>query len=72
MATDRKEHLAWCKERALAYLDRGELEDAVASFMSDMNKHPDTKIPSMLGQLGMLELMSKNAAGVRRWIEGFN
>lgn len=26
----RDEHLAWCKERALRYADRGELADAVA------------------------------------------
>lgn len=43
MPEDRAEHLAWCKERALEYVDRGDLVNASSSFISDMAKHPETK-----------------------------
>ena len=38
----RDEHLAWCKARALEYLDAGDLVNAVASMASDLTKHPET------------------------------
>jgi Tfp pilus assembly protein PilF len=69
---DRAEHLAWCKQRALEYLDAGDLTNAVASMGSDLNKHPETRPAAALMQLGMMELINRDASGVRRWIEGFN
>jgi len=69
----RAEHLEWCKERALAYLDAGDLANAVASMTSDMSKHDETKdYPGVLTMLGMIEVMNSNPDGVRRWIVGFN
>jgi hypothetical protein len=62
---DRAEHLIWCKKRALEYVDRGELANAVASMGSDLGN------PVFL-QLGLLYVMQRDSAGVRRWIEGFN
>jgi len=41
----RAEHLEWCKQRALAYLEHGEffsIADAGASLISDLGKHPET------------------------------
>jgi len=38
----RKEHLEWCKQRALEYVDMGDLNQAYASMMSDLGKHPET------------------------------
>lgn len=68
----RDEHLRWCKQRALEYLDRGELQDAVSSMLSDLNKHPDTRgIGEKLAPLAMLYLTNGDATGVRRFIEGF-
>jgi len=49
----REEHLAWCKKRALEYLDKGDANNAVASMESDMRKHPDTQISDTLSMLGM-------------------
>ena len=43
MAETRDEHLAWCKQRALEYADRGDTTNAVASMMSDLGKHPETE-----------------------------
>jgi hypothetical protein len=67
----RDEHLAWCKERALEYLDRGELASAVASMGSDMTKHPETRMNEGMTVLGMMYVMQADRQGLRRWIEGF-
>ena len=70
----RAEHLQWCKDRALQYVDAGDLTQAFASMSSDLNKHPDTK--GHLGmELGMMEQMSgglNTADKMRRHIEGYN
>jgi hypothetical protein len=68
----RHEHLAWCKRRALEYLDAGDLANAVASMGSDMGKHPETGMSDTLMSLGMMLIIRNDAPGVRRWIEGFN
>ena len=39
----RAEHLQWCKDRALEYVDAGQLSQALASLISDLNKHPETQ-----------------------------
>lgn len=72
--TDRAEHLAWCKQRALEYLDAGDLQNAVASMGSDLNKHPETggRHIAPLLILGMRHLIDGDAGAIRRWIEGFN
>jgi hypothetical protein len=70
---DRAEHLAWCKQRALEYVDAGDLASAVASMTSDLGKHEQTATGNHhLMMLGMLYVAQHNVAGVRRWIEGFN
>lgn len=67
------EHLALCKQRALEYLDAGDLPNALTSMLSDMDKHPDTKYPAggILVALGLAIVMRGNAAELRSWIEGF-
>jgi hypothetical protein len=69
---ERAEHLAWCKQRALEYLDAGDVENAVASMGSDMGKHPETGINPTLMALGMRYLIDRDAGAIRRWITGFN
>jgi hypothetical protein len=67
----RAEHLAWCKQRALEYLP-GDPQQALASMMSDLRKHPDTA-SSADPALMMLGVESvDNPSGMRRFIEGFN
>lgn len=72
--TDRAEHLAWCKQRALEYLDAGDLQNAVASMGSDLSKHPETagRHNSPLLMLAMQHLIDRDEGAIRRWIEGFN
>ncbi len=71
----RREHMAWCKERALAELefDSSNPANAVSSMVSDLAKHPetDTEIYRMLGLSGMMEIQ-RGTEAVRHWIEGFN
>lgn len=70
---NRDEHLAWCKERAREYLAHGDVANAVASMLSDMNKHPETApVSKALGGLGLVTAASGDVAAARRFIEGFN
>lgn len=68
----RDEHLAFAKQRALEYVDGGDLNNAVTSMLSDLVKHPDLGCNSFLAQLGMRRAVGGDIAGVREWIEGFN
>lgn len=69
--TTRDEHLAFCKSRALAYVDAGDLVGAAASMASDLSQHPETRYPPEILFLGALEAASGNPFTTRRWIEGF-
>jgi hypothetical protein len=68
----RAEHIRWCKERALEYIEQGNARDAYASMVSDMHKHPETvEVMQMMAPLGMVKLQKGNLEGVRSWIEKF-
>ncbi len=74
MATmTRDEHLAWCKQRALAYLPSNPKE-AFSSMVSDLGKHDD--LAKHIGlELGLMLLMTGHLSHpdeMRRWVEGFN
>ncbi len=72
-ARDRDTHLAWAKARALEYLDRGDLQQAFTSMLSDLNKHEELRaVGEKMGDIGFLYLMHNDAAQMRYWIEGFN
>lgn len=75
----RQEHLDWCKQRALEYLEPGQffsLDDAMASMSSDLGKHEETRhhvattVP-LMAQLRMAGQLN-TAAEMRKFIEGFN
>jgi len=72
--TTRQEHLDWCKQRALEYCKRGDTQQAFASMMSDLTKHPDTakhgaiRLGSLLFFGGKLDSTQEMA----KFIEGFN
>jgi hypothetical protein len=72
IAHTRDEHLAWCKQRALEYVEEGDLLSAVSSMLSDLNKHKDTKQPHAVVLMGMAAILSHDPNEVRRFIEGFN
>jgi hypothetical protein len=68
----REEHLAWCKQRALEYVDHGDVVSAIASMMSDLNKHPDTKPNHVMNMLALSYARDNDLDGARRFINGFN
>jgi len=70
----RADHLAWCKERALEYVDQGDLSNAFASLISDLRKHPETESHAA-AELGMMLMMSghlNTAKDMRDFINGCN
>jgi len=71
---NRPEHIKWCKERANEYIDRGELPTALASFYSDMGKHPETSnhIALELGSMLLVSGQLKTPHQIKDWINGFN
>jgi hypothetical protein len=71
----RARHLAWCKERALEYVKRGDLVNALASMASDVRQHPGTDTRAMTVPLAMEGprcVAANDQAGMRRLIEGFH
>lgn len=68
---NRSEHLKWAKERALEYLKENDMQQAAASFISDMGKHEETFSP-LVAPLIMRELTSGNIQSMRECINGFN
>lgn len=71
---NRTEHLNWCKERALQYVNIGDLQQAFASFQSDMTKHDETTnhIGLKSGIMLMISGHLANKSEMERWIVGFN
>ena len=71
---NRKEHLQWCKDRAMEYVDKDDVANAFISMASDLGKHPETadhagiKLGLMLRIAGELDTPIK----MRDFIEGFN
>ena len=69
----RDEHMKWCKERALQYIDDGDIQNGITSMLSDLSKHPETKaVGENMAPLGMLEIMSGSVDSARRFVTGFN
>lgn len=71
---NRNEHLQWCKDRAMEYVDKGEVADGIASFMSDMTKHPETDDHSALELMTMMLFGGhlETAQEASKFIQGFN
>lgn len=71
---NRAEHLAWAKQRALEYVEQGDMTLAFTSMASDLNKHEETCNHSAL-QLGTMLMVGGHLSTpdkMRRFIEGFN
>lgn len=71
---DRTEHVEWCKQRALEYVESGDFNEAMASMYSDLGKHADTvghpaiQLGIMMQATGQLDSDHE----VRKFINGFN
>jgi len=72
-AETRQEHLDWCKKRAYEFCDKGDVIQAWCSFISDMNKHSETRNHPTL-ELGNQLLASghnNTPEDMKHFIEGF-
>ena len=71
---NRTEHLQWCKERALEYVDKDELVNAFASMGSDLDKHSETENHRGI-DLGISLMVAGHLSTdeeMRKFINGFN
>lgn len=70
----REEHLKWCKQRALEYVDAGDIQNAFASMVSDLGEHDETRghIGIELGSAMLFGGHMNTLPEARKWIEGFN
>ena len=71
---DRQEHIAWCKQRALEYVDAGDIVGGLASMFSDLRKHEETEDHPAI-QLGAMLMMGgylSTKQQVEDFINGFN
>lgn len=71
---DRPDHLNWCKQRALEYIELGDLEGSLTSMFSDLGKHPETREHPgiVLGGMMLVGGLLNSPEEVRKFIEGFN
>ena len=67
----RQEHLAWAKQRALAYLPFDPV-NAMVSMMSDLRKHDELKCHVGLTCAPVCYGVQNDPQLVQRWVEGFN
>lgn len=68
----RDEHLTWCKQRALEYLNRGEFVEAITSMLSDLGKHDETReLGKKMAPIGIFYIIHGDDYGARHFIEGF-
>ena len=67
------EHMAWCKQRALAELPN--TTNAIASFASDIRKDPSTAdnptITMLVATVGLRHAMNNDVPALRKFIEDF-
>lgn len=70
----RAEHIAWCKERALKYVELGDFQQGFSSMISDLGKHEETKNHPgiMLGAQMLFSGFLSDEGEMRKFIKGFN
>ncbi len=70
----REEHLQWCKDRALEYVEEGDLTQAFTSFQSDMRKHKETEDHSALQFMAIMVFGGQLATAheMEKFINDFN
>lgn len=70
----RSEYVQQCKNRALEYVERGDLTGAWSSMVSDLNKNDETRGHCAI-ELGMMLVISGKLTTrdeMKKFIEGFN
>lgn len=69
----RAEHLEFAKKRALEYVDRGDYDGAMTSFISDLGNHPELA-GHPVGELMLMHAVTGNLneRNARQLITGTN
>jgi len=65
----RDKYVERCKQRALDYLDRGDIEKAVTSIITTMDARTDCKLPHHWPTMADTLLMANDELGLRALIE---
>lgn len=68
----RDEHLEFCKQRARAYFDAGDVVQGITSFLSDLTKHEGTRDHTVRELAFGLLLTKPSLADARSVVEGTN
>lgn len=72
ISESRQQHMEWAKGRANEYLDNGNRAEAIASFGSDLAKHPETAPLQQMVAMYRLMVPNDTIEGTRRFINDFN
>ena len=66
--------MQWCKNRALQYVDLGDIDQAMASILSDLRKHPETQKHAGGEMMLMLKMGGhlSTREEMRKFINGLN
>jgi hypothetical protein len=74
MEISREDHLQWCKDRALEYVELGDLSKAIASMTSDIQKHPQTRLSPPVERALLIPILFNqlDEKKVSEWINGFD
>lgn len=70
----REEHVQWCKDRAMEYIKKGDINQGLTSMFSDLKKHEKTREHPAI-QIGLGLMMIGNlgtASEAEKFIQGFN
>lgn len=68
--TTRAQHLQWCKDRAMEYVNKGDNAGAISSMLGDLGKHPETMKSAEVGM--MLAMTVRDTESAKRFVLGFN
>jgi hypothetical protein len=74
MDISREDHLQQSKDRALALVEQGDFDQAIASMISDLKKHPQISIHPKVEQALLISILFKrpDKRELIKWINGFN
>jgi hypothetical protein len=69
---DRDEYVKQCKASAREYLAKFDIQSAITSMISDMNKRDDTRVNDWIAAWGIMVATRHDFIEAKRFIEGFN
>jgi len=68
---NREQYIEWCKQRARQYLERDQLQQAVTSMVSDMNKRDDCRVSNEEYRRGTIAVLDRDRNEIAKFIDKF-